>query len=159
MIDRVIDKFVAIGAVRAEVMYYGIPAWWKPEMRYSKYGVLHACEFLAPRYQVLYHSLVDDNCKAAVPYNPKKSLDMALFDYLRTRLIVSGLKPGHIYFPPTRSIIGFTKKEILAHNVPLGSGTEYNLFFTPYIKWDLLSASDRQFVIRVLNLGGENHGK
>jgi hypothetical protein len=158
-INQVVDKFVAIGALRAEVMYYGLPAWWTPKCSNQRYAVVTACEHLANRYQIRYFSLVEDSCKQVLLCNPGKSLDMALFDYLRILLKASGVKSGHIYFPPNRSIIGLSNKVVLASNVPLGTGTEYNTFLTPNIQWEKYEENDTLFIKRVLNLGGQPNGK
>ena len=159
MMNRVIDKFVAIGAVRAEVMYYGLPAWWKPEMSHRQDAVVVASSTLTNRYQVIYRSLLDDSYKKAILYKPERTLDMALFDYLRLKLRVSGIKEGYIYFPPNRSIIGLANRVELASDVALGPGTEYNEFFTPDIKWKKYGANDKLFIRRVLNLGVQTNGK
>ena len=151
-INQVIDKLIPLGAVRAEVMYYGMPFWWHNDLNTSWASILIASSYLSGRYNVDLQSLLGPD-KVAKKLDPDQSLDMALLDNARSLICsVSRIRGRYVFFRPTQSIIGLSNRKIIASSVPLDPGADYNSSLVYQIDWSELSTEDAVFLERVLNI-------
>ena len=150
-IGQVIDKFIPLGAVRAEIMYYGMPFWWNNRLNTNWEGILIASGYLSERYNVDLRSLLGAD-KVAKKRDPNQSLDMALIDNAGSLIsYASDVEDRYVFFRNTQSIIGLLNKKTIASSVPLELGADYNTFISQ-IDWSELSTEDAVFLERILNI-------
>ncbi len=150
-INQVIDKFTPLGAVRAEVVYYGMPFGWHGELNTNWTGILIASSYLSDRYNVDLHSLLSKG-KVAKRLDPDQSLDMALLDKTRSLIYsASGIQDRYVFFRPTQSIIGLSNRKTIASSIPLELGADFNTFLYQ-LDWSELSIENAVFLERVLNI-------